>query len=169
MGSVLGLALAAAPVLAFGESNGDPWVGRVLAAITVVGLTVWFLETDPVIDSVVLSRLCKGFCSGVGALMILSLIDGATAPVSGVVIDRDYSPEHTSSSTSCTTTATGQTSCFPSTTHHPESWSLLLRDPSDNGWWRDETGWRTVSEAQHDRCRVGDRYPACAEGAADAD
>ncbi|MFC7328481.1 hypothetical protein [Marinactinospora rubrisoli] len=166
MAELFGLALGAVPALLAGRAGGDPWVGCGVAVAAAVGLLVWYI-VDDLADAT--DRLVTGAIVGVFGLVAVQVADTLTAPERGVVVEREYSPEHTSQSTSCTTTATGQTQCSTSTTHHPESWSLLLHDASDNGWWRDDSGWRSVEEAVYDRCQVGDRYPGCAGDAAGAD
>jgi hypothetical protein len=99
--------------------------------------------------------LARGVFTLVGVVMlgVVGLIgyvvyDYATAPDTGTVVSRSYSSEHT------TTTCSGTQPVICTPVHHPERWTLRLRDG-------DNEGPISVNERAYDLCTEGTRYPEC--------
>ena len=89
--------------------------------------------------------------SVVAAAAGVLVLTGCGGPETGEVVDKDYSPAFTTTTSICSPVG-NVTVCTPQTHYYPESWDLRLK----NG---DDEGWVGVSEETYNRCEIGFDYP----------
>lgn len=91
-----------------------------------------------------------------GAITITAVLSGVFlagcgAPESGTVTKKDYDSAWTQMVTNCHPVGKTQV-CNTTPIYHPEHWQLRLKNGTKEGW-------RSVSETEYNKYKVGDQYP----------
>ena len=87
-------------------------------------------------------------------LTALALLGGCGTPGRGTVVGRDHTDAWPEMYSYCFGTQPGA-QCWTAVRWWPETWSIELDDGHDSGW-------RTVTRAEHDACPPGTTWPDCA-------
>lgn len=89
-------------------------------------------------------------------LTALALLGGCGTPARGTVVGRDHTDAWPEMYSYCFGTQPGA-QCWTNVRWWPETWLIELDDGQDSGW-------RTVTQAEHDACPPGTTWPDCAQG-----